>query len=81
MGKRTSIELCFGRVFSPFSRIRLPRALAVGWSAVATQVALVYTATAVVRLADQHAHRQDLIRSPTRVLAHLWEDVSYSRAR
>jgi transposase len=77
LGKRTSIERFFGRVFSLFSRFRLQRPLAVGWSAVATQVALVYAATVVVGLAAQQAHRQDLIRSPTRVLAHLWEEVSY----
>ncbi|HEX9411958.1 MAG TPA: transposase, partial [Ktedonobacterales bacterium] len=78
LGKRTSIERFFGRVFSQFSRFRLQRPLAVGWSAVATQVALVYTAMVVVGLAAQHAHRPDLIRSPTRVLAHLWEEVSCS---
>jgi hypothetical protein len=77
LGKRTSIERFLGRVFSLFSRFRLQRPLAVGWSAVATQVALVYAAMVVVGLAAQQAHRQDLIGSPTRVLAHLWEEVSY----
>jgi len=37
-------------------------------------VALTYTASIVVALAAWQAHRPDLIRSPKRVLAHLWED-------
>jgi len=45
-----------------------------GWSAIVSQVALTYTATIVVVLAAWQAHRPDLIRSPKRVLAHLWED-------
>jgi hypothetical protein len=81
LGKRARIERFFGRVFSLFSRFRLQRPRAVGWSAVAPHVALVYTATVIVGLAAQHAHRPDLIRSPTRVLAHLWEEVSYRCAR
>jgi hypothetical protein len=44
-----------------------------GWSAVATRVALTYAATIVVALAAHQAVRPDLIRSPKRVLAHLWE--------
>ena len=37
------------------------------------RVALAYTAAIVVGLAAQQAGRPDLIRSPKRVLAHLWE--------
>jgi len=73
LGKRTSIERFFGRVFSLFSSFRLQRPPLCGWSAVATQVALTYAATVVVGLAAQQANRPDLIRSPMRVLAHLWE--------
>jgi hypothetical protein len=73
LGKRTSIERFFGRVFSLFSLFRLQRPPLRGWSAVATQVALTYAATVVVGLAAHHAARPDLIRSPKRVLAHLWE--------
>jgi hypothetical protein len=38
-----------------------------------SQVALTYTASLIVGLAAQQAGRPDLIRSPKRVLAHLWE--------
>jgi transposase len=72
LGKRTSIERFFGRVFSPFSYFRLQRPPLCGWSAVAQRVALTYAATIVVALAANQAGRPDLIRSPTRVLAHLW---------
>jgi Transposase DDE domain len=75
LGKRTSIERFFGRVFSLFSLFRLQRPPRCGWSAVATQVALVYAATVVVGLAAQQAGRPDLIRSPKRVLAHTWEGL------
>jgi hypothetical protein len=44
-----------------------------GWSAVVPRVAFTYTAASVVGLAAQQAGRPDLIRSPKRVLAHLWE--------
>ncbi len=44
-----------------------------GWSAIATCVALTYTAYIVVALAAQQAERSDLIRSPKRALAHTWE--------
>src|SRR2546429_4565932 len=47
-----------------------------GWSEVASQVALTYAASLVVGLAAQQAGRPDLIRSPKRVLAHLWEGDS-----
>ena len=70
LGKRGGIERCFGRVFRCFDLQRPP---VCGWSAVVQRVALVYTATLVVALAAQQADRVDLIRSPTRVLAHLWE--------
>jgi hypothetical protein len=74
-GKRSSIERCFGRVFSLFSPFRLQRPPLAGWTAVETRVALTYAATLVVGLAAQHAGRPDLIRSPTRVLAHTWEGL------
>ena len=70
LGKRTSIERFFGRVFLFFHLQRPPLC---GWSAVARRVALTYAATIVVALAAHQAGRPDLIRSPTRVLAHLWE--------
>jgi hypothetical protein len=73
LGKRTSIERFFGRVFSLFGLFRLQRPPLCGWSAVTSRVALTYTATVVVGLAAQQARRPDLIRSPTRVLAHCWE--------
>ncbi len=71
LGKRTSIERFFGRVFLFF---RLQRPPFSGWSAIVSQVALTYTASIVVALAAWQAGRPDLIRSPKRVLAHLWED-------
>jgi hypothetical protein len=70
LGKRGSIERFFGRVFGFFGLQRPP---VVGWTAVVQRVALTYTATLVVALAAHHARRPDLIRSPKRVLAHLWE--------
>ncbi len=73
----TRLERFFGRVFSLFGVFHLQRPPLCGWSAVATQVALVYAATVVVGLAAQQAYRPDLIRSPKRVLAHLWEGISY----
>jgi hypothetical protein len=82
LGKRTSIERFFGRVFSLFSCFRLQRAPLRGWSAVARRVALTYAATIIVALAAHQAGRPDLIRSPKQVLAHLWEphDVHPLRA-
>ena len=71
LGKRSSIERFFGRVFLFF---RLQRPPYSGWSGIVRQVALTYTASIVVALAAWQAHRPDLIRSPKRVLAHLWED-------
>jgi transposase len=70
LGKRSSIERFFGRVFLFF---RLQRPPLSGWSTIARQVALTYTATIIVALAAQQADRPDLIRSPKRVLAHTWE--------
>ncbi len=76
LGKRTSIERFFGRIFSLFGPFRLQRPPLVGWTAVETRVALTYAATLVIGLAAQQARRPDLIRSPTRVLAHTWEGLS-----
>jgi hypothetical protein len=70
LGKLTSIERFFGRVFLFFHLQRPPL---YGWSAIATRVALTYTASIIVARAAQHAGRPDLIRSPKRVLAHTWE--------
>ena len=72
LGKRSSIERFFGRLFL-FFHLQRPRV--VGWTAVTQQVALTYTASIIVALAA-HAHgRDDLIRSPKRVLAHSWEGL------
>jgi len=54
---------------------RLQRPPLAGWTAVETRVALTYAATLVVGLAADQAGRPDLIRSPTRVLAHVWEGL------
>lgn len=70
LGKRSSIERFFGRVFLFFHLQRPPLS---GWSQMVAQVALTYTASIIVGLAAQQAGRPDLIRSPKRVLAHLWE--------
>lgn len=70
LGKRSSIERCFGRVFRFFGLQRPP---VCGWTAVVQRVALTYTAAIVVALPAHQAARPDLIRSPKRVLAHLWE--------
>jgi hypothetical protein len=72
LGKRSGIERFFGRVFLFF---RLQRPLLSGWSTMVRQVALTYTATIIVALAAQQAGRPDLIRSPKRVLAHVWEGL------
>jgi len=45
---------------------------------IASQVALTYAASVIVGLAAQQAGRPDLIRSPKRVLAHLWQGDSES---
>jgi hypothetical protein len=71
LGKRSGIERFFGRVFLFFHLQRPPLC---GWSEVTSQVALTYTASVIVGLAAQAAGRPDLVRSPKRVLAHLWED-------
>ena len=70
LGKRSSIERFFGRLFLFFHLQRPPLC---GWSAIARQVGLTYTASIIVALAAQHAGRPELIRSPKRVLAHCWE--------
>ena len=70
LGKRGSIERFFGRVF-PFFRLQRPPV--VGWTAVVQRVALTYAATVIVALIAHQADRPDLLRSPKRVLAHLWE--------
>jgi len=70
LGKRSSIERFFGRVFLFFHLQRPPLC---GWSEIASQVALTYAASVIVGLAAQQSDRPDLIRSPKRVLAHLWE--------
>jgi hypothetical protein len=58
LGKRSSIECFFGRVFL-FSGLQRPPSS--GWSAIVSQVALTNTATIVVALAAWQAHRPDLI--------------------
>jgi transposase len=75
LGKRSAIERFFGRVFLFFHLQRPPLC---GWSTIARQVALTYTASIVVALAAQQAGRPDLIRSPKRVLAHTWEGLVMS---
>ncbi len=71
LGKRSRIERFFGRVFLFFHLQRPPLC---GWSEIASQVALTDAASIIVGLAAQQASRPDLIRSPKRVLAHLWEE-------
>jgi hypothetical protein len=56
LGKRSSIERFFGRVFLFFHLQRPPL---VGWSTMVRQVALTYTATIIVALAAQQAGRPD----------------------
>ncbi len=72
LGKRSGIERFFGRVVVFFGR-RFQRPPVAGWTAVAQQVALTYTAMIVVALAAHQAGRPEFSRSPKRVLAHLWE--------
>lgn len=57
LGKRSSIERFFGRVFSLFSPFRLQRPPVCRWSAVATRVAPTYAATVIVGFAAQQAGR------------------------
>src|SRR3989449_1025176 len=73
LGKRSGVERFFGRVFLFFHLQRPPLC---GWSEIASQVALTYAASVIVGLAAKQAGRPDLIRSPKRVLAHLWEGDS-----
>ena len=70
LGKRSGIERFFGRAFRFFALQRPP---VVGWTAVVQRVTLTDAATVIVALAAHHRRRPDLIRSPKRVLAHLWE--------
>lgn len=73
LGKRSSIERFFGRLFCFFDLQRPPL---VGWSAVASRVALTYAGLIIVALAAHEAGRPDLLRSPKRVLAHTWEGIA-----
>src|SRR3989440_1046756 len=73
LGKRSSIERFFGRVFLFFHLQRPPLC---GWSEIASQVALTYATSVIVGLATQQACRPDLIRSHKRVLAHTWEGLA-----
>ena len=72
--ERASAHRFFGRVFLFF---RLQRPPFSGWSAIVSQVALTYKASIIVALAAWQAQRPDLIRSPKRVLAHLWENSEF----
>jgi transposase len=72
LGKRSAIERFFGRLFRVFPLQRPPLA---GWAAITRAVALTFSATIIVALAAHQAGRPDLIRSPHRVLAHLWEGI------
>lgn len=73
LGKRSSIERFFGRLFCFFDLQRPPL---VGWSAIASRVALTYAGLIIVALAAHEAGRPDLLRSPKRVLAHSWEGLA-----
>ncbi len=66
----TTVERFFGHVFLFYGLQRHPLQ---GWSAIATRVALTYTATIVVALAAESAGRPDLIHSPKCVLSYIWE--------
>ncbi len=70
LGKRSALERFFGRVFLC---LHLQRPPLCGWSAIARQVALTYTASLSIALAAKPAGRPDLIRSPKRVFAHTWQ--------
>jgi transposase len=68
LGKRSSIERFFGRVFLFFHQASdLP---CVGGLRSHRRLALTFAASVLVGLAAQQASRPDLIRSPKRVLAH-----------
>jgi len=73
LGKRTSIERFFGRVFVFF---RLQRPPVYGWSAIETRVARTYAAVWVIALVAWQVGHPDLIRSPRRVLAHVWDGLA-----
>ena len=74
LGKRTSIERFFGRVLVFFHLQRPP---VFGWSAGERRVALTDAAVWVIALAAWQVGRPTLIRSPRRVLAHVWEGVEW----
>jgi len=71
-GYRVHTLLCCGSGLPLFFHLQRPPLC--GWLAIARQVALTYTASIIVALAAEPAGRPDLIRSPKRVLAHLWEE-------
>jgi hypothetical protein len=75
LGKRSSIERFFGRVFCFFHLQRPPLT---GWSILAARVALVYAGVVIVALAAADAGRPDLLRSPKRVLAYAWAGLALS---
>ena len=70
LGRRAAIERFFARASRSFG---LQRPQACGRTAVVQRVALTYAATVIGALAAHHHNRPDLIRSPKRALAHLWE--------
>ena len=69
-------SLLFTSYLDQFLFFHLQRPPLCGWSEIASQVALTYAASVIVGLAAKPAGRPDLIRSPKRVLAHLWEGDS-----
>jgi hypothetical protein len=72
LSKRTSIERFFGRVFVFF---RLQRPPVYGWSAVETRAALTYAAVWAIALVAWQAGHPELIHSPRRVFAHVWDGL------
>src|SRR5947208_514721 len=74
LGYRVHTLICRGSGLPLFFHLQRPPLC--GWSEIASQVALTYAASIIVGLAAQQAGRLDLIRSPKRVLAHLWEGDS-----
>jgi hypothetical protein len=55
----------------------LQRPPAFGWSAVAMRVALTYAAVWVIAFDAWQAGRPGLIRSPSLVVAHVWEGAEW----
>lgn len=72
LGKRSSIERFFGRIFVWFHLQRPPLS---GWTAIASRTALTYAAAWIIAIAAWQQHRPEFIRSPRRVLAYLWESA------